>query len=152
MLQPGSKAPAFSLQDAEGNWISLADFYGKKNLVVYFYPKNETMGCTKEACAFRDSYEAFTDAGAEVIGISRDSIESHQQFIQNRRLPFILLSDLEGKAHDAYDVGTKIFGMWRNRVTFVIDKNGIIRNAFKAQLDIDGHLQSALKTVQDLNH
>lgn len=151
MLQPGSPAPKITLPDAEGNLVSLSDFYGKKSLVVYFYPKNETHGCTKEACAFRDSYEAFTDAGAEVVGISMDSVESHQQFIQNRKLPFVLLSDRDGKAHSAFDVGTKLFGLWRNRVTFVIDKQGIIRNAFQSQINIDGHLQAALKTIMELD-
>lgn len=150
MLKPGTPAPKISLSNADGQTIHLNDFYGKKSLVVYFYPKNETPGCTKEACAFRDNYEAFTDAGAEVIGISMDTVKSHQQFIQNRRLPFVLLSDPEGKAHEAFDVGAKLFGLWRNRVTFVIDKAGVIRHAFQSQINIDGHIQEALKMIQEI--
>lgn len=150
MLKPGTKAPDFTLKNQDDQTVQLSDFAGKKSLVVYFYPKNETSGCTKEACAFRDSYETFTDAGAEVIGISRDSISSHQQFIQNRRLPFILLSDPDGKVHESFDVGSVLFGLIRNRVTYVIDKEGVIRNAFSSHMNINAHIEEAVATIKSL--
>src|SRR5436853_6884932 len=102
MVEIGSPAPRFRLQTSAGEYISLDDFHGNKNVVVYFYPKDFTRGCTAEACEFRDSYEEFKNLGAEVIGISKDKLTSHEAFASERKLPFILLSDLDGSARTSY--------------------------------------------------
>ena len=127
-IDVGSKAPDFSLPDQHGRRINLSDYLGKTNLVVYFYPKDESYGCTREACSFRDSYEIFKEAGAEVIGISSDDIASHQAFVANHKLPFILLSDKGRTVAEKYGVG-KSMGMLPGRVTFVIDKQGVVQYA-----------------------
>lgn len=146
-LQTGNPAPDFSLPDQNGKTVSLSDFKNKKAVVVYFYPKDETPGCTAEACAFRDDYEDFKDLGAEVIGISSDSQESHQKFIQKHNLPFILLSDKGGQVQKAYGV-KKTFGLLPGRVTFIIDKAGILRHSFSSQVQVKKHVQEALKTLR----
>src|SRR6266849_10612981 len=124
MVELGSLAPGFRLKTSTGEYVSLEDFRGKKNVVVYFYPKDFTRGCTAEACNFRDSYEAFKELGAEVIGISSDSQDSHRDFAQRHHLPFILLSDADGSVRKTYEV-KKTLGLFAGRVSFVIDKKGI---------------------------
>ncbi|MCX6248137.1 MAG: peroxiredoxin [Bacteroidetes bacterium] len=148
-IKPGDKAPLFTLPDAEGNNVSLSDFIGKKNLVVYFYPKDETYGCTKEACSFRDSYDDFKDAGAEVIGISSDDEASHRSFASNHRLPFVLLSDKEGKVAAEYGV-KPLLGILKGRVTFVIDKEGIIRKNYSSHTDMNSHIDEAISMIRTL--
>ena len=148
-IETGSKAPDFSLPDQQGRRVNLADFMGKTNLVVYFYPKDESYGCTKEACSFRDNYEVFKQAGAEVIGISSDDIASHQAFAANHKLPFILLSDKGKTVAEKYGVG-KSLGIVPGRVTFVIDKQGIIRLVFSSQLSFDKHVEEALQMLKTL--
>jgi peroxiredoxin Q/BCP len=101
-----------------------------------------------QACAFRDQYEDFVDAGAVVVGISRDSVESHQQFIANRRLPFTLLSDPGAKVHEAFGVGASLFGIWRDRITFVIDPNGKIRFMANSKFDMKSHVNSSLAFIK----
>ena len=130
MLETGTKAPAFTLQDKEGNLVSLSDFAGKK-VVLYFYPRDNTPGCTRQACAFAGAYEDFKKINAVVIGVSKDSAASHQKFAEKYGLPFILLSDPELTAIQAYGVWQekKNYGkvsMGVVRSTFVIDENGII--------------------------
>ena len=130
MLEIGSKAPDFTLFDKNGNAVSLSDFAGKK-VVLYFYPKDNTPGCTRQACAFAGAYNAFRERGVEVIGISRDSIASHERFAQKYELPFVLLSDPELKAIEAYGVWQekKLYGkvsMGVVRTTFIIDEAGCI--------------------------
>ena len=130
MLKVGTKAPAFTLQDKDGNEISLGDFQGKK-VVLYFYPKDNTSGCTKQACAFGTSYGAFQEEGVVVIGVNKDSVASHGKFAAKYDLPFILLSDPELQAIQAYDVWheKKMCGkvsMGVVRTTYVIDENGVI--------------------------
>lgn len=130
MLEVGIKAPDFSLQDKDGNEVSLSDFAGKK-VVLYFYPKDNTPGCTKQACAFAGAYEQFKTIDAVVIGISKDSVASHQRFAEKFNLPFILLSDPERKAIEAYDVWQekKNYGkvsMGVVRTTYIIDEKGMI--------------------------
>ena len=130
MLEVGTKAPDFKLQDKEGNWISLSDFLGKK-VVLYFYPKDNTPGCTKQACAFAGAYKGFEELGVQVIGISKDSVRSHAYFAAKYNLPFILLADPELQAIQAYDVWKekKLYGkvsMGVVRSTYVIDENGLI--------------------------
>ena len=130
MLEIGTKAPAFTLQDKEGNLVSLSDFAGKK-VVLYFYPRDNTPGCTRQACAFAGAYEDFKKINAVVVGVSKDSAASHQKFAEKYDLPFILLSDPELTAIQAYGVWQekKNYGkvsMGVVRSTFVIDENGII--------------------------
>lgn len=130
MLEPNTKAPDFTLNDKEGNPVSLSDFAGKK-VVLYFYPKDNTPGCTRQACAFTAAYEDFKKLDVAVIGISKDSTESHRKFAEKHGLPFILLSDPELQAIKAYDVWQekKLYGkvsMGVVRTTYIIDENGLI--------------------------
>src|SRR5512136_503999 len=119
-LKVGDKAPGFSLPNQSGEMVNLRDFAGKKIVVLYFYPKDFSSGCTTEACAFRDSYEVFKEVGAEVIGVSSQSVDSHRRFALANMLPFTLLSDENGKVRELYGA-TSAFGLMAGRVTFVID-------------------------------
>ena len=148
-LMIGDKAPLFSLVDQSGKVFDLASQIGAKTLVVFFYPKDESYGCTKEACSFRDQYEVFRGAGAEVIGISADDVASHGSFASNHRLPFTLLSDPDRKVAELYGVG-KTMGMIAGRVTFVIDRKGDIRGKFSSQLNYTKHIEEALKVIRSL--
>ena len=130
MLAVGNKAPNFTLIDKNGNNVSLSDFLGKK-VVLYFYPKDNTPGCTKQACAFAGAYAGFQNKGVEVIGISKDSVASHQKFAEKYNLPFVLLSDPERQAIEAYGVWQEKkmcgkVGMGVVRTTFIIDEEGNI--------------------------
>ena len=134
MLEAGIKAPDFKLQDQDGNIVSLSDFKNKK-VVLYFYPRDNTPGCTKQACSFRDNYEEFKSKDVVVIGISKDSVASHERFATKHELPFILLSDPELEAIQAYDVWQekKLYGkvsMGVVRTTYIIDENGIIEKVY----------------------
>jgi peroxiredoxin Q/BCP len=148
-LAAGAKAPEFSLNDQNGKKVSLADFRGQKNVVVYFYPKDDTPGCTKESCYFRDQYTAFTDAGCEVIGISSDSEKSHKAFAEKYRLPFSLLSDVGGKVRASYGVPATM-GLLPGRVSYVVDKQGVIRHAFNSQINATQHVDEALSILKTL--
>ena len=150
MLETGQKAPDFSLPNKEGETVQFYDLLKKGHAVLYFYPKNETPGCTKEACAFRDAYEDFREAGAEVVGVSADSSSSHLKFASNRRLPFVLLSDPDFKVHKLYDASPSLFGIFRARITYVIDREGTIRHAFSSQLNIGRHVKDALEILRGL--
>jgi peroxiredoxin Q/BCP len=145
----GETAPDFTLPDQSGTPVRLSDFIGKRVVVLYFYPKDETPGCTAEACSFRDSYEDFTRAGAEVIGVSADSVDSHQRFADHHRLPFTLLSDAGGAVAKLYDV-QRTLGLWPGRVTFVIDRQGVIRHSFSSATQIDRHISAAAEIVRQL--
>ncbi len=148
-VQVGDLALDFTLPAQSGALVSLGDFLGKTALVLYFYSKDNTSVCTAEACAFRDSYEVFKDAGAEVIGISSDSVESHQQFTAAHRLPFILLSDVGGVIRKRYGVPTA-FGL-PGRVTYIIDRQGIVRHIFFSQFTSEKHVAQALQTLQSIH-
>jgi peroxiredoxin Q/BCP len=148
-LGVGDAAPAFTLSDQHGQSVSLADFRGKKNVVVYFYPKDDTPGCTKESCTFRDQYTAFTDIGAEVLGISGDSTQSHKAFAEKYKLPFPLLADTGGTVRKAFKV-PKSLGLLPGRVTYVIDKQGVIRHAFNSQLSPTKHVDEAIGVLKSL--
>lgn len=149
-VKVGDLAPDFTLKSQNGSQVSLSDFKGKKNVVVYFYPKDDTPGCTKEACAFRDSHQVFQDAGAEVIGISDDSPQSHQQFASKYNLPFTLLSDSGSKVRKLYEVPATLW-ILPGRVTYVIDKEGIVRHVFDSMLNFDAHVQEAIKTLEAIS-
>jgi len=149
-LTVGDKAPAFTLNDQNGNSVSLTDFAGRKNVVVYFYPTDDTPGCTKESCTFRDQYTAFTDIGAEVLGISSDSEQSHRAFAEKYRLPFPLLADVAGVVRAEFRV-PKSLGLLPGRVTFVIDKQGTIRHAFNSQLNPTRHVDEAIQVLKTLS-
>jgi peroxiredoxin Q/BCP len=147
-VQVGDVAPDFTLPAQSGASVSLGDFLGKKDIALYFYPKDNTSVCTAEAWAFRDSYEVFKDAGAEVIGISSDSVESHQRFAAANQLPFILLSDTDGLLRKRYGVPTA-FGL-PGRVTYIIDRRGIVRHIFFSQFTSEKHVTEALQVLQSL--
>jgi len=129
----------------------MKDYIGKKILVVYFYPKDETAGCTTEACTFRDRYELFKKAEAEVIGISGDSIDSHTNFSSKYKLPFILLSDVDNNVRKSYGVKST-FGIIPGRVTYIIDRKGIIRHIFVSQFNPKKHVDEALKIIEEINN
>jgi peroxiredoxin Q/BCP len=148
-VQVGDPAPAFTGATQTGETISLADYLGKRIVVLYFYPKDNTAVCTAQACAFRDAYEDFTTAGAVVIGVSSDSTASHQQFAEGKKLPFLLLSDTDGTLRKAYGV-PKTLGLFPGRVTYVIDQQGIVRLVFNSQLFGGKHVTQALAMVRQL--
>ncbi|HEX6108908.1 MAG TPA: peroxiredoxin [Ktedonobacteraceae bacterium] len=148
-VQVGDRAPVFSLQTQTGATVNLGDFLGKSAVVLYFYPKDNSAGCTTEACGFRDSYEVFKEAGAEVIGVSSDSEESHRQFASKYRLPFLLLSDKQGAVRKLYGVSA-VMGILPGRVTYVIDKEGIVRHIFSDMMNVERHITEALKAVQSI--
>lgn len=148
-VKVGDKAPDFTLSDQSGTMVSLREFIGNKIIVLYFYPKDFSRGCTAEACAFRDSYDVFVQAGAQVIGISSQSTESHNKFAILNRLPFILLSDQDGKVRKLYGVPSTL-GLLPGRVTYIIDKKGIVRHMFSSQSKPTQHIQEALKVVKEI--
>lgn len=149
-LKPGDKAPAFNLKDQNGKTINSEAIYGKQVVVLYFYPKDDTPGCTREACSFRDSYQDFEDAGACVIGVSSDTPASHKKFAEKYRLPFLLLSDAENELRKAFAVKADLFGLIPGRVTFVIDKQGIIRFVFNSQMSAEKHMEESLIAIKEL--
>jgi peroxiredoxin Q/BCP len=149
-INVGDAAPEFELPDASGKRVRLSDFRGKKSVVLYFYPKDDTPGCTKEACSFRDQYEAFKDAGAEVIGISSDSEASHQKFATKYKLPFTLVADSGGGVRKRYGVPATLPGILPGRMTFVIDRDGVVRHVFNSQLQATKHVDEALGVLKRL--
>lgn len=149
-VKVGDIAPDFTLPSQSGEPVSLRDFRGKKSVVLYFYPKDDTPGCTAESCAFRDSYEAFTEAGAVVIGVSADSPASHRQFAAKYNLPFILLSDTNNQLRKLYGVPAAAFGLLPGRVTYVIDKEGVVRHIFNSMMNFKAHVDESLKTLKEI--
>ena len=152
MLEEGKKAPDFKLKDQDGKIISLRDYKGK-NVVLYFYPKDDTPGCTKEACSFRDELPRFGKIDAVILGVSPDSVDSHKKFAQKFELPFTLLSDENKKVVEAYDVwkeknnyGKKYMGV--ERTTFVIDKEGKIKKIFN-KVKVDGHSEEVMEALKN---
>jgi thioredoxin-dependent peroxiredoxin len=145
----GDKAPDFTLPSQSREQVRLQDRLGDRVVVLYFYPKDNTSGCTAEACAFRDSYETFTDAGAEVIGVSSDSADSHAAFSGRHNLPFTLLSDRGGRVRKSYGVPS-VFGVIPGRVTYVIDRTGTVRHVFSSMTNIGQHVGDALEVVRNL--
>ena len=148
-LQLGDKIPAFSAKDSLGNHFDSRSIVGQKPVVFYFYPKDNTPGCTAQACSFRDQYEDFKDLGAEVIGISSDSIASHEKFSKQHQLPFILLSDNDKKIRKLFGVKPSLLGLIPGRVTYVVDSNGIIQLIFDS-LAATNHISKALETIKKI--
>ena len=149
-LKVGDKAPLFSLESQDGETVYLSGLIGKSPVILYLYPKDDTSVCTKQACAFRDSFDEFRDIqGALVFGISSDSVESHKKFSEEYKLPFTLLSDPGGRVRKLYGV-PKTLGLFPGRVTYVIDKEGMVRHIFSSQLDYRKHVQEALSALKSL--
>lgn len=148
-LQVGDKIPNFLAKDSNGNDFDSGTIVGIKPVVFYFYPKDNTPGCTAQACSFRDQYEDFKDLGAEVIGISSDSVASHEKFAKRYKLPFLLLSDDDKKLRKLFGVKTNLFGLLPGRVTYVADQSGTIKLIFDS-LVATSHIPKALKMVKTM--
>jgi peroxiredoxin Q/BCP len=146
-LRVGNKAPDFTLLGQDGRSVSLHDFTGSRNVVLYFYPKDFTMGCTAETKAFSENYDELLSMGAEVIGISSDSTESHGSFAQKCGAKFPLLADVGGEVREMYGAKSS-FGMVPGRVTYVIDKHGIVRHVFSSQLRPRQHISEAIDALK----
>jgi peroxiredoxin Q/BCP len=148
-LQLGDRTPDFTWVAQSGEQVRLSDFRRRKVVVLFFYPKDGSAICTREACAFRDAYDQFAEAGAVVIGVSGDSAESHSAFATRHNLPFYLVSDEDRSIREAFGV-PKSFGLLPGRVTYVIDSEGVVRLVFSAQLTADRHVSEALRVVEEL--
>ncbi len=147
-VKTGDRAPAFSLPSESGDTVNIGDYIGRKPVVLFFYPKDNTAVCTKEACTFRDNYDEFRKIGdAEVFGISSDSAESHKRFSSEYRLPFRLLSDEKGKVRELYGV-PKTLGIFPGRVTYVIDRTGKVIRVISSQLGYKKHVEEALEALR----
>ena len=145
-VRVGDTAPDFTLPDQRGRPVRLHDLTEKKNVALYFYPKDATPGCTAEARAFRDAYDAFSATDTEVIGVSSDSIKSHERFAAKQRLPFLLLSDRDGAVRNLYGV-ERTLGILPGRVTYVISRGGTVRHVYSSQLRATRHSREALRAV-----
>ncbi|HPE56641.1 MAG TPA: peroxiredoxin [Bacteroidales bacterium] len=150
-VKVGEKVPNFQLVDQNGNMFYLESVLGKNNLIIYFYPKDFTPGCTAEACAFQNMHNDFKDLDAEIIGISSDSVETHLKFAKKYNLTFTLLSDEDNKVKMKFGIVDSFFGLISSRITFVVDKKGIIRNVFNSQINIKKHIRSALDALNTLS-
>ena len=148
-LKVGDKVPDFSGKDSNENDFESTSVVGIKPVVIYFYPKDNTPGCTAQACSFRDQYEDFKDLGAEVIGISSDNIASHKKFAKQYKLPFILLSDNDKKIRNLFGVKPGLFGLIPGRVTYVVDKEGVIQMIFDSVM-ATSHIPRALEKVKKI--
>lgn len=149
-IEIGSNIPAFTLNDQNGNPFDINSVLGKKNLVIYFYPKDDSPGCTKEACYFQDQFEVFSQADALVIGISGQSVESHKKFAEKYRLTYTLLSDEENKIRKLFGVPTNFFGLLPGRVTYIVDKTGKVIYTFDSQIRATQHVDKALEILKTL--
>jgi peroxiredoxin Q/BCP len=148
-IRVGDVAPDFTLPKQDGSKVALRDLLQKGAVVLYFYPKDDTPGCTAEACSFRDAYEDFKDAGAEVVGVSSDSTTAHQAFASKHSLPFTLVADIGGSVRKLYGVKSTL-GLIPGRVTYVIDGKGVVRHVFDSQLNPTKHVREALDVLRAL--
>lgn len=133
-LKVGDVIPKFTAKDAAGNLFDSESIIGKKAAIIYFYPKDDTSQCTAQACGFRDNYDVFLNLGVEVIGISSDDVDSHREFAKKYNLPFVLLSDSDKELRKLFGVSSKIFGLLQGRVTYLVDKHGMIEMVFDSLL------------------
>lgn len=144
----GDQCPVFTLKDQNNTDFSIQSVLGQKVLVIYFYPKDDTPGCTAEACSFRDSYEDFKDLGCEVIGISSDSPKKHAEFAAKHRLSFTLLADTEKAVRKMFGVPGNLFGLIPGRVTYIVDKKGVVRHIYNSLTNAATHIDESLKAVK----
>jgi len=147
-LKIGSTVPAFTLPDQNGKLFDINTVLGKKNLVIYFYPKDDSPGCTAQACSFQDQFEVFKEADAVIIGISGQSVESHKEFATKHRLTFTLLSDEGNKIRKQFGVPTNLLGLLPGRVTYVADKTGKVIYIFNSQINATKHVDEALRILK----
>lgn len=149
MLQVGELAPDFELPDQQGKSVKLSQLKGKSHVVIFFYPKDNTPGCTAQSCSFRDNYSGFRELNTEIIGISSDSINSHASFASEHNLPFPILSDADKRVRKLYQVKNTL-GVLPARATFVVDKAGVIRFALSSQMNIQQHIDKSLEMIRSL--
>ncbi len=150
-LEVGDKIPDFVLKDQNNNDFNIANFRGKQIMVIYFYPKDDTPGCTTEACAFRDGYEVFTDLDVKVIGISSDGVTSHKKFANKYNLPFTLLADTDKKAQKLFGVPKSFLGMIPGRVTYIVNKGGEVVHIFNSMTNAEKHITESLSIIKEMN-
>ncbi len=150
-LKTGSKCPLFELKNQDGKLIKIADYLGKENLVIYFYPKDETGGCTAQACEFRDFHDDFASLDARIMGISADSVDSHQNFAKKYKLNFDLLADEDRKVKKMFGVKSFLFDILPTRQTFVVDKRGIVVASYDALLNATYHVEFAKSVLEKLD-
>lgn len=148
-VKVGDRAPEFTLPDQSGEVVSLKDFLGKRSIVLYFYPKDFTVGCTTETKSFSERYEEFKELGAEVIGVSSDTVESHESFASECNASFTLLSDEGERVRSLYGVESSL-GLIPGRVTYIIDRSGIVRHIFASQLNPKKHVKEAMETLRTI--
>jgi peroxiredoxin Q/BCP len=144
-IKLGDYIPDFSLKDQDGNLLEISNYMGKKKLVIFFYPQDGSLNCTKEACYFRDLSEVFDEADAVVIGISGQSVESHKEFAERNKLKYTLLSDSENTVRKLFGVPGRVFGFVPGRVTYVVDRSGKVVYIFDSQTETQRHADEALK-------
>jgi thioredoxin-dependent peroxiredoxin len=149
-IELGDVIPHFTAIDTNGEKFDTLEYIGKKPLVIYFYPKNNTPSCTAQACGFRDQYQDFTDLGAEVIGISSDSVDSHNAFAKQYKLPFILLSDTDKKIRKLFGVPSGLLGVLPGRVTYIVDKQGKVVLVFDDSINATKHIAEALEAIKKI--
>ena len=145
-IKLGDKLPNFKLLNQDGKLIDIATYFGSP-IVIYFYPKDDTIGCTKEACGFRDEYHRFSIVGVKVFGISADTVESHKKFKAKYQLPFDLLSDKDNKVRNAFGVPFDLFGLIPGRVTYVVDGQGVVRYIYNNQMNAKRHVEESLRIL-----
>lgn len=150
-IKVGSSIPSFTLPDQNGNLFDIYSVLGKKNIVIYFYPKDDSPGCTKEACSFRDQFEIFKEANAIIIGISGQSVKSHKEFAEKHRLSFTLLSDEGNTVRKLFGVPTNMMGLIPGRVTYIADKTGKVIFIFNSQTKATEHVDEALRILKELH-
>ena len=148
-VEIGDKLPTFSLQDQDGRTFTSTDYIGKKAMVIYFYPKDDTSGCTKEACKFRDNYENFTNLEVEIVGISGDNVASHKNFADKYNLPFTLLADTNNEVRKLFGVPSNLFGAIPGRVTYVVNKEGFVIQIYNSMIKAENHIDVALKALKN---
>ncbi len=150
MLATGDVMPEFTLKDQEGHEVNGHALIGDKILIIYFYPKDFTPGCIREACSFRDNMEKFVDSGARVVGISADSVGTHRKFAKSFNLDYLLLSDPDRVVHQKFGIPSSFFGLLSGRVTFVVGLDGVVKFALESQFQPLKHVYNSLKAVKEL--